>query len=217
MTEQNLVDRLVSVAEKIGFIEFDARNEHFKYGYASAAGMLKRLNTELSAVGVLATANEEVTHLQGSLAIVRCELTYHCGATGETLTCAGVGGGQDNGDKAVMKASTAAFKYAIAHSMMLGWAAEDPEDSSNDASVKTSSKARPKPETRTTPTTRSGGRAKSKKPEVSADEVKAAIEAADSAEELQKVMGNLVAFRGTSDYDDLRAAYKSRKEEVSDE
>ena len=217
-TPAGLVDRLISVSSSIGFLEFDAKNEHFNYGYASAAAVIKRLNTELAKVGVLCTASEEVTHLEGSNAVVRCELTYHCGETGETLTCAGVGQGQDKGDKAVMKASTAAFKYAISHSKMLGWGAEDPENSASDASA-TGSRSAPSRGSSRKPVSAPRGRAKkSAEPSVGIDELMASIEAAASEEELTELTGSIFEYRAydKDKYNELRAAHKARKEEVSE-
>lgn len=46
--------------------------------------------------------------------------------TGETVTITGLGSGQDSGDKAVMKAQTAAIKYAYLLSMAIS-TGDDPE------------------------------------------------------------------------------------------
>ena len=57
--------------------------------------------------------------------------------SGETVTLTGIGSGQDGGDKAVMKAQTAAIKYAYMLSLAIS-TGDDPEaDSKTDESVGT--------------------------------------------------------------------------------
>ena len=133
----SILSKLVTISKNIGFMEFDAKNTHFKYGYVSAAAMLKRLNQELAEHGVLCYAQNEDCYYdkEGGCWLSTVRLCFQCAETGESITSVGVGGGQDKGDKGPMKASTAAVKYAIAHAFTLGWGAEDPEDSRADASV----------------------------------------------------------------------------------
>ena len=82
--------------------------------------MLERVNASLVAHGIASIATPEllnvvdVTTAKGSvehLATVRMDITLIDKESGEVLSIGGIGSGQDGGDKAVMKAQTAAIKY----------------------------------------------------------------------------------------------------------
>ena len=190
-----LQEKLVAISKELGFIEFDAKNSGQNYGYASAAGIIRKLNKALTDQGVVCTADSEVLHFQvetdakGRLVqhvVVKETLTFRHGE--EFITCSGVGSASDTGDKAVMKASTAGYKYAFAHALTLGWAAEDPEaDSSVDARAKE------------VPT---------------AEDLLKAIAAAKTVAALGKIRPKVLALKGDKSYNDLVAAFKSREGEV---
>jgi len=205
----SLVEKLVAVSKEIGFLEFDATNDYHKYGYASAAGVIRKLNEALSSRGVLATSIEDVTHFAPPMAVVKCSVTFHDSDSEDTITCTGVGSGSDNGDKAVMKASTAAYKYAIAHALTLGWGAADPEgDSSTDSAAKGSSKPRK--------ASKGGAGRGGRKPRRKAPEaILEALEKADGETNFTSIMKDIVKHRGTDEYARLQSAYKEAKERVS--
>lgn len=77
----------------------------------------------------------DVTNLKGNtehLATVKVEITLIDGDSGEEVKIYGIGSGQDAGDKAVMKAQTAATKYAYMLSFCIA-TGDDPEaDSKTD-------------------------------------------------------------------------------------
>lgn len=133
----NLSTKLAEVMKEVGYVQKDARNEYHKYRYASAEAVLKKVNAALSERGIAvssaahleqyvpAETKEDTAH-----AIVRLALTFHDGD--ESLTVEGLGEGSDKGDKATMKANTAALKYAMANAFLISWG-DDPEaDSETD-------------------------------------------------------------------------------------
>jgi len=135
---KGIAAKLAAASAKIGFVEFDATNARQGWGFASAGGVLSAVNRALSEVGV-AVSSEVLRCDQrkaGTTAngapitgcTVHLRLTlYDADDASQCITTDGVGSGSDSGDKAVMKASTAAYKYALAHCLVLGWGAVDPE------------------------------------------------------------------------------------------
>ena len=140
----NLRQKLVAISKNIGFLEFDGNNPLYNKGnrkgpnYTTAAGVIRRLNTELSKHHILLRVCSEdvIFYPESDLATVSCCICFSDCESEETVLSWGSGSGKDKGDKAVMKASTAAYKYAIAQALCLGWGAEDPEDPKHDASAK---------------------------------------------------------------------------------
>ena len=136
-----IATKLAAVSKAVGFLEFDAKNDHFKYGYASAAAVLRKLNTEFSNADVSVTTevircDHELIRMddgkpKGWMCLVHLRVRYTDCESGQVLTTDGIGCGTDKGDKAPMKAETAAIKYAHAHALVLGWGAEDPEGDPN--------------------------------------------------------------------------------------
>jgi len=121
----NLAEKLSEVMAEVGYVQKDATNSSFhKYRYASAEAVLKKVNSALSERGIAVSSEAELTHYDGGHAIVRLSLTFHDGD--ESLTAQGLGEGSDKGDKATMKANTAALKYALANAFMISWG-DDPE------------------------------------------------------------------------------------------
>lgn len=187
-----LLRKISKLSSEIGFVEFDGRNTGQNYGYATAAGVIRTLNKKMAEIGLVLTSESESLHFsvetnhKGQLvqyALVKETIRIHDVETGEFVESSGTGSGIDPGDKAQFKASTGAFKYAIAHLLCLGWGAEDPEaDESTDKRSK---------ETVDLP---------------------AAIAAANSLAKLEKLRKAILARKGQKDYDELVAAYKTREE-----
>lgn len=210
---KTLVEKLVEVSGEIGFMSFDAKNDFHKYGYVSAGAMIYKVNQALASRGVLLHASDEtaeviaITDKDGSTkgfhATSRIVL---CACDGkDTITSVGVGSGSDKGDKAVMKASTAAYKYALAHLFTIGWGAEDPEaDTSTD---KAASSAKKPPAARAKP------KAASKTPDTM--DLTTKIEEAKSQEDLEAIKAEILATRGTDDYQGLVKAYQDKKKEIA--
>ena len=183
---KSILSKMVSISKSIGFMEFDGKNDHFKYRYVSAAAMLKRLNAELVERNVLCYAcDEDIRENADGTYTSKIKLKFVCAETGEFVIAVGCGSGKDKGDKGVMKASTAAIKYAFAHAFTLGWGAEDPEDSKTDASKL------PDPK-----------------------KVKSAIDKAKTMATLEKQRSEIRMLRKDDSYTSLIAAFKKKKEEL---
>ena len=117
----SLAAKMSKVSAHCAYVQKDKRNEFHRYSYASAAAILEKVNEALAEHRICATVNPtiessvEVTTARGGIervVTVRAEITLHDGDSDQTLTTSGLGSGQDAGDKAVMKAQTAALKYA---------------------------------------------------------------------------------------------------------
>jgi len=133
VSEQTLVQKLADVMAEVGYVQKDATNEFHKYRYASAAAVLSKVNAALSSRGIAVSSMAElVAHdrIQGdkdkhkTIAVVKLTLIFNDGT--DTLQIEGLGSGEDSGDKAVMKADTAALKYALANAFLISWG-DDPE------------------------------------------------------------------------------------------
>ena len=133
MSEQTLVQKLADVMAEVGYVQKDATNEFHKYRYASAAAVLSKVNAALSSRGIAVSSMAElVAHdrIQGdkdkhkTIAVVKLTLIFNDGT--DALQIEGLGSGEDTGDKAVMKANTAALKYALANAFLISWG-DDPE------------------------------------------------------------------------------------------
>jgi hypothetical protein len=132
----SLALKLAHVAYECSYVQKQGTNNFHRYKYATAADVLAKVNASLAAHGLCATTRPEIVSVdevktaKGNaerLVTVRVDVTIHDGETGEKLTTSGLGSGQDVGDKAVMKAQTAAQKYAwmLALNISTG---EDPEE-----------------------------------------------------------------------------------------
>jgi len=131
MSENTLVQKLADVMAEVGYVQKDATNEFHKYRYASAAAVLSKVNAALSSRGIAVSSTAElVAHdrIDGAkpktIAVVKLTLIFNDGTN--TLQIEGLGSGEDTGDKAVMKANTAALKYALANAFLISWG-DDPE------------------------------------------------------------------------------------------
>lgn len=201
--------KLSKVSREIGFIEFDGHNPMYSKGkgkgsnYATAAGVIRKLNVALADAGLVASVPREETsyYPETGVAVVTCCLRVTDIATGEYIDSFGSGSGKDSGDKMVMKASTAAYKYAISHLLVLGWGAEDPEDPKHDASSpKSSAKKTPKRKPRVNP----------------AEVIEKAIAAAETVADLTRIKPDIKKLdKGSEDYEKMVAAYKAREAELS--
>lgn len=142
-----LMRKIGSLSASIGFVEFDKTNTGQNYKYASAAGVIRSINKKMSEIGLSMTCDSEMLYFAVqqdpvknrlvSYSVVKETIRIFDVDTGEFVASSGTGSGVDYGDKAQYKASTGAFKYALAHLLCLGWGAEDPEaDENTDAMAK---------------------------------------------------------------------------------
>jgi hypothetical protein len=138
---QKLAAKLVQVMKEVAYVEKKGTNDYHHYSYATSADVLLKINAALTKYGICSLTLPEVisiadvTTTKGNvehLATVKMDIILMDAESGETATITGLGSGQDGGDKAVMKAQTAAIKYAYLLSMAIS-TGDDPEaDSKTD-------------------------------------------------------------------------------------
>ena len=140
-TQKRTIDaKLAKIMAEVAYFQKDAKNKGVGYKYTSAEAVLQKVNASLSRAGIAVDCQSEVTHFNvGDKRIdatVTVALRLHDSESGETRLFQGVGQGCDQGDKAVMKATTAAHKYAYALGFCISWG-DDPEaDTKTDAATK---------------------------------------------------------------------------------
>lgn len=132
---QQLATKLIQVMTECSHITKNGTNSFHGYKYATSADVLEKINASLVKHGICSIAIPElismidITTAKGNiekLATVKMDIMLLDKDSGETVTITGLGSGQDSGDKAVMKAETAAIKYAYMLSMVIA-TGDDPE------------------------------------------------------------------------------------------
>ena len=157
-----IAKKLVLIMGECSHVAKDGFNDFHKYSYASASGVLETINAALvkhkvaSVVTPAIISTFDVTNAKGNIehqVTVGCNILLIDSESGESIDLYGIGTGQDAGDKAVMKAETAAIKYAYLLSMAIS-TGDDPEaDSSVDERSYTPLQPNPAPRTSTTKAT----------------------------------------------------------------
>src|SRR5687768_15622406 len=114
-------EKLSLVARACSYIRKDGTNQFHKYNYATAASVYEKVNEAMADARLVSVPTMEIHSLdartnakgaQETLATVKVELRILDVDSGESVSTTAYGSGMDNGDKAVMKAQTAAMKYA---------------------------------------------------------------------------------------------------------
>ena len=149
-----IAKKLVLIMGECSHVAKDGFNDYHKYKYASAAGVLEAINAALvkhkvaSVVTPNIISSFDVTNAKGNIehqVTVGCNILLIDSESGESIDLYGIGTGQDAGDKAVMKAETAAIKYAYLLSMAIS-TGDDPE-----ADTKTDENSFAEPQRNSTP------------------------------------------------------------------
>jgi len=149
-----IAKKLVLIMGECSHVAKDGFNDYHKYKYASAAGVLEAINAALvkhkvaSVVTPAILSSFDVTNAKGNIehqVTVGCNILLIDSESGESMDLYGIGTGQDAGDKAVMKAETAAIKYAYLLSMAIS-TGDDPE-----ADTKTDENSFAEPQRNTSP------------------------------------------------------------------
>lgn len=136
--------KLVSVMGECNHIAKNGVNGYHNYTYATAEDVLLKVNDALvknKIASIVIPEIKEMTdvkNLKGNTEhLVTISVRIHLidSDSGECVDLYGIGSGQDAGDKAVMKAQTAAIKYAYMLSLCIA-TEDDPEsDIKTDISV----------------------------------------------------------------------------------
>lgn len=138
---KSIAKKLVKVMSDCDYVQKDGKNDFHKYRYVSAANIFEKVNESLVKNGLACFATPELISLDDvktakgnteHLATVKMIVTVMDIDSDETIQIIGLGSGQDVGDKAIMKAQTAALKYAWMLTLNIS-TGDDPEaDSSVD-------------------------------------------------------------------------------------
>ena len=141
MENTKIAKKLVNVMNECSHIAKNGLNSYHQYKYATAEDVLLKVNEALTKNKIASVVIPEiasmvdVTNLKGNtehLATVNVQIRLIDSESGESVDFFGIGSGQDAGDKAVMKAQTAAIKYAYMLSLCIA-TGDDPEaDSKTD-------------------------------------------------------------------------------------
>ena len=132
---KNISKKLVRVMEECGFIAKNGKNTFHDYKYATSEDVMTKVNKTLVKYGICSLLMPEidsivdVKNLKGNtehLATVKVCVHLIDSESGESIDISGIGCGQDSGDKAVMKAQTAAIKYAYMLTLAIA-TGDDPE------------------------------------------------------------------------------------------
>ncbi len=135
MENTNIAKKLLAVMADCAYVAKNGLNSFHKYKYATAEDVLQKVNESLTKNKIACVAVPElveftdVTNLKGNtehLATVKVEIILIDSDSGEEVRIYGIGSGQDAGDKAIMKAQTAAIKYAYMLSFCIA-TGDDPE------------------------------------------------------------------------------------------
>ena len=158
MESAKIAKKLVAVMNECSHVAKNGINSFHNYKYATAEDVLQKVNESLtknklaSIVCPTLESMVDVTNLKGNtehLATVSVQVHIIDSDSGESVDLFGIGSGQDAGDKAVMKAQTAAIKYAFMLSLCIA-TGDDPEaDGKTDAIASARGKAKEKAELRT--------------------------------------------------------------------
>lgn len=136
--------KMIEVMRECRHVAKNGTNSFHGYTYATSADVLSKVNSALVEQGLASLvipeliSLEEVKTAKGStehLATVKVNITLIDRDSDESVLITGIGSGQDSGDKAVMKAQTAAVKYAYMLSLSIS-TGDDPEaDTRTDESM----------------------------------------------------------------------------------
>lgn len=214
-TEKTLYELLPEVMREVGYVQKQKRVElpgGRGYKYASLEQILEKVNEALASRGICVSMAHSMLDQfipvgedgkRPTLhAVVTVSLTFRKGD--QEATFFGTGSGADSGDKAVMKASSAACKYALQKAFLISWG-DDPEADTTLYQGEEKPAARAKAPVEDKKPRRAGGRA-----------AQASIEdrmaAAETIEQLEGLRPEISALRPTDKprYEALKKAYGER-------
>lgn len=135
MENTKIAKKLVNVMIECGHIAKNGLNSYHQYKYATAEDVFLKVNSALTKNKIASVVIPEIAsmvdviNLKGNtehLVTVNVQIKLIDSESGECVDLFGIGSGQDAGDKAVMKAQTAAIKYAYMMSLCIA-TGDDPE------------------------------------------------------------------------------------------
>lgn len=154
METKNIAKKLVKVMGECSHVIKNGQNDYHNYKYVTAEDVLQKVNASLTKHNIASIASPNLDSMvevlnrnekKEHLATVSIQVHLIDGDSGESVDLFGIGSGQDAGDKAVMKAQTAAIKYAFMLSLCIA-TGDDPEaDSTTDENMESVTKPEVKP------------------------------------------------------------------------
>lgn len=138
MESTTIYEKLSLVMKNCSYIEKTGENTFHGYSYVTSNDVLERINESFTTLGLVTMVAptlidlREVQTSKGTYdkhATISVTITISDIETGESVQISGIGSGQDSGDKAIMKAETAAIKYAYMLSFCIA-TGDDPESDS---------------------------------------------------------------------------------------
>lgn len=136
MENAKIAKKLVAVMSECSHVGKNGLNSYHQYKYATAEDVLCKVNEALtknklaSVVTPAVDSVVDVVNLKGNkehLVTISVKIELIDADSGESIVLQGLGSGQDAGDKAIMKAQTAAIKYAYMMSLCIA-TGDDPEE-----------------------------------------------------------------------------------------
>ena len=150
----SLGTKMAEVARQCRYMPKDGYNSFQKYKYTTAAGLLAKVNEAMTEQGLYTSTKVELLDLREAQtskgnaekhAVVKVTITIRDSVDGqESVTFEGLGSGQDAGDKSLMKATTAALKYAYIGGLNIAMS-DDPEQDSNTEAYQNYEPVKPQP------------------------------------------------------------------------
>jgi hypothetical protein len=159
---KNITSKLVNISQECSAIAKNGTNDYHNYSYTQAQDVAKAINAAFIKYRIASTVFHEVLHFDTTtnksgkeerIVTVKATVTLIDTETGESVTTTGLGSGQDLGDKAVMKAETAALKYAYIQVFNMSCCGADPEADISVDERMTNYNKQPRPKTKHTPAT----------------------------------------------------------------
>lgn len=202
-TPLTLEQKMVEIRKRCGYVQKDATNGGQGYTYASAEAVLSKVREAANEHAIMTQSNVSLVHMsveEGvTIAAVHMTLVFSDGS-GAKVVFQGLGQGKDKGDKAVMKANTAALKYALASGLLISWG-DDPEaDASTDKD--------------TPPTSKRGGGRKSETTKTMEAIRELLKEASPDMPHIKGMIKDKLT-RGSKEYTTMVAEYTAREKELT--
>lgn len=131
--------KIIEVMQACRTMYKDSSNDTQGYKYLSASAMFAKINEEFTKRDLFTQCEMKLAKFQPvttsdgreeKFAVVSATVIVTDADTGEQVKFVGTGSGQDAGDKAVMKANTAALKYAYIGGLCIAMS-DDPEADTN--------------------------------------------------------------------------------------
>lgn len=131
---KNIGEAISAIYSEIGYVQKEGQVSFgsTKYKYAGEAAFIAALRPVMVKHGVTIRVFEtEISHYTPGHVIVRCTYMFTHAASDTCITVQSFGEGKDTGDKAIPKALTGAFKYALRQTFMLE-TGDDPDKVSSE-------------------------------------------------------------------------------------